>query len=342
VTDRASFGPVRTGRDGRFEIRGRTDAAMLRVFARAPASGVEHETRRVAVGANDVEVWFQRPGSIEGRVILDERVPPNAITMRLYRLDGDDDAQSLREPQHPAPPIGHFQWSSLRPGPVRITIEVAGEREPVYSLDWIDVPAGERARDPALVALDLRGFVRVFEVRVRDEHGVAVRRGNVLVLGDPPRSVELRDGLARIVTSAYALDLLVTVHARRPVRLARVDGDRDVQLEPALTVALHLPLAELPPAPHALKPVLVPSGSAPHDLFDAFHQAPPFDEHGTARTLVPGPGAYELRLWLGVRTGDETRYTLVGDEPFQIEVAGATVPLRLDERALARIAELLH
>ena len=337
---------------GRFTVRGdlpEVEALRIRVFD-GPYLPVEPIECRS--GDTDVEISLRAAGSATASFLIDRDTLPSLLAVRLRRTSPAEPADPerelhwrMRDPYAMTARNGHASttWGGLEPGSYRLTVECQGSGEPFLSLDAIQIGSGECA-DPRLCDIDLRGRVRLLEIRATGGYGADITDANAFVLiqgkGETWSGYSLRSGTARIAT-ATSVDLLVLA---KDCEMARADGvtaSCSIALKPAqqakLTVALPSPLPEGMQLQLLLLPQLgFPRGNSINldngrgmaiDSF--FVEEVAVGADGAAEVPVRWPGEYsaEARLQKGGRGG----YYLRGFEPRKFTLPG-TVALTIEPK----------
>lgn len=216
-----------SARNGSFVIAGRSDASLLGLLARH-ASFVRAQIVPVQRGAQDVVLRLQRAGAIAGHVQCDERWPIE-IEART------EDAEGGRERVLPDADTGRFRIERLPAGR--------------YSLDAVlgghEVVARAEGFDP----LDLRGKVRLIEIRVScaDEIPIGQVRFGIRETGSE-RFSELKNGGASVclATTRPAVDVFLRAPGHRDMVIPSVAGDREAGFVPGIPVRLVIPEESLP------------------------------------------------------------------------------------------------
>ena len=284
---------ARADAEGRFELRGDTDAPELLVQAwhegHLPGPEVS-----IAPGARALELVLERTGTVEGSLALDGEVPSQSIT-----IDVGGRRTSLRRD-------ASFV-AQLRPGSYRVTVALAGDPDPLAVVEDVVVLAGETTRDVRLSPIDLRGRFALARIELVDDQGAAVAspgrvRARPHGAAAPVRAFEIEGGRAHVPLRGLALDLEVQVQGYRTARLESVDGDRRVALRRGLPLVLQLGPSFAPPAaPARLVATLAWQGTADRDAggrASASGATAPFDANGEARFELAEPGRYTVQLFL--------------------------------------------
>jgi hypothetical protein len=249
---------------GRFELRGRTDAAHLRltlaVHGYAPSAPVEF-TR----GARGLRVALRPSGAIEQHLLVDESVDSAEICASIVALDGqqlpgafvsethsgDNRTVMLLDPgeftARPAPEQPGFrQWTGLLPGRYRLELRLRS------SVQWLAAPvdlvvrAGATTRAPDV---DLRGRLQRIRIELQDERGARLPRdAEAAVLVRVPEQTwhdePVREGLWELLVTG-PVDLTIVARGFQRVELEQVQGDHVVRLRPGPRIRVRFDLSDL-------------------------------------------------------------------------------------------------
>lgn len=286
---------------GRFSLRAWVGTDELRV--RAEAEGSAPAMLEVHAGGAPVELRLTSSGGIAGFVLVEADWGPHAIEIDCLAEGSTGGLQGA-----PLEADGSFVLRDLVPGSYRVRVRAHEDREPVLEFDALEVRSGEVLRDPRLANLDLRGRVRVLRLRLRVPGNEPLP---FFLYATRAPGAEFRvqwaggDGETELAlaTAAPALDVRLEIPGFRTVRLERVDGDRDVALEPGIPVRLALE-GGLPPLPEGwtLGGYLRPVQS---DLVARRGQLPAFDAGGELLERVPDPGLQQVVIAVHRESSDE-------------------------------------
>lgn len=327
---------ARTGKDGRFEIRGSCDAAEIRIVAEADG-WYESERAAFAPGADDRRITLRRAGALEGGVLLPPGLPAArvhvtvagepAATFRSWPRSGDPrDAEVTQALDREA----RFRFPRLRPGTGNVHVKIGWSGEPLVTIPGVVVPADGSGGDPRIQGIDLREIVNVITLTVLDESGHPVEGAEVEVSGSQPggttgNEVSPANGKVLIVTPLPAVDVVVRARGHRDTVVEAVAGDRVVVLPAALSVRLFLTGDwPEPEPPWTLSVALLPAGAREaRTPGRKVRQIPP-EELGPLREVrlsVPAPGPHRVAVTLQRKTDGRPRtHTLQGLESEVIDV----------------------
>jgi len=303
---------TRSTASGAFEIRGHTEATMLRLRA-SKARHYGGSPVEVGRGAVSVRLVLSGGGRVVGSLLLDENLPKNAVRA------------SIEGPESTSPAIailgedGGFAWSSRPPGFYAVGIVPVADSEPILRVEGVRVEAGETTEDPRMQPIDLRGRITFARLEAVDEQGGGIGNATFVVGGtEAHRTKSFRPwrGMVELATARPSLDVEVFAPGFRPQELVGIRGDRKVVLEKGIPVRLVLAdLPTLPPGCH-LRAFLDPEEGGMLQRTDTCR----FDETGEARPCVSEPGVYRVVLMAHrVERNSGTSVTLYRPEP-EIEV----------------------
>jgi hypothetical protein len=248
-----------TGPDGGFAFRQDPPPEALRVRAgsrdHAPAEPIPF-----VPGTRGLELQLLQGGGLRGSLRMPEGLPRRALMITA----SDPEGQQLQTIQPDA--SGRFEFLGLAPGRVDVSVMLTTENVQLALVEGIEVREGEVRSDPRLEAIELGVSMRRLVIRVRTPSGAPSPRGWVRILSGAayrtsPTGFLIDEGEAQVFGRAVPLDLEVDVPGHRVVRLAGVESDQEVVLEPSLSVRLALPAnVELPPRGARLQVHLTPVG----------------------------------------------------------------------------------
>ena len=303
------------------------------------------------VGDTGLEIPLRAAGSVNATFLVDDDVPPQLLTLFCRRTDAEPDAGAQMFERMQSRMLGEAQdgrfskqWTGLVPGTYRLSVHCQGSAAAIAELPGLEVTAGE-CEDPRLDEVDLRGLVRVLEIRATAADGSPIVDGDsfVVVRGGGLQSpgYHLGRGVARIAISA-PVDLIVfaagheaaTVQAvttsqaipLRAAREARLQVELPLALPDGLRLELELrPKLELPSGTQ----VMLDTGRG-MALDRLFIERLTLDEHGSGVVPVRFPGSYAIS---GRITG--SRRIVRGFTPPEPDLPGdGVVTLQLDAKQL--------
>ncbi len=329
--------------DGSFVVYAASDfvAVELCVLTDGRAAG---PVTLVRAGERGVRLDAGRAlGSITGEVLYDGPVPRDVLVTVTSGFDGARPVEASAD----VAPDGSFTVASVPEGPATLRVLLGGgpsdKFETVRTLEDVMVYAGERARDPRLSPIDLRGAIVAATVRATGPDGTPVEDFFVEVRGKT-----LNSEAGAVLVTGRAFPLVVYVDpVDRGLRPARVElsGDATVALRPGLQIRLKI-------APSAAAEVerlrLVPSAEAVNArrrIVDPWIRPPELANVEKAGVIyLDEPGEYEIR-WFGAmnwifndarydRPRDSTKILVRDVEGVQeFEVAPSAAELAYFERA---------
>jgi len=316
-----------------------------------------------AAGDTGLEITLRKGGSAHATFLVDDTLPLERLTLRFRPADPPQKQDSRAEmmermqnlPRQLQAKDGRVQqdWQGLKPGRYRLQALCAGGAEPIVAIDAIEIADGP-CTDPRLVDIDLRGRVRVFEIRATasDATPIASRDAFVVIRssGDDWSGFQLAAGFVKIAAPA-AVDLIVLAKGHKTAFVNGVFDARTIALEAAaeahLALALPSPLPEGATLRLRLRPTLELPRRARMQLdngrgmqaADFFVEEAIVDASGKATVPVRYPGSYtiEATLSFGQRGGAYIR----DFEPPTITLpASGEVALRVGQEGFDRALEM--
>ncbi len=303
------FSPVSTDSTGSFQVRGilLEDALSLYCHKEGYAST---NTPEFPAGAGGVKVIMKGGGRLEGSLLLDSRVPPERVRIRVLPSRGRY-ASCFPDRK------GRFSLSPIPPGPARVRIEIPGQEEPVEVLEGVQILVSGTTRDPRLQGLDLRDKIHVLELVVVDPGGKPISGARAWFGKKGNKEIPSRGGKIQILAAGRPLDVLVSAPGFRPKLLERLSSGRKVVLRPGIPVVLNLPPDfSLPSPPFFLQARLEnlegeknPAGRL-HFLSGGLIFEACGEKDGTFRPgnrawiTLPSPGRYRLKWIAAFRRED--------------------------------------
>ncbi|MBM3978220.1 MAG: carboxypeptidase regulatory-like domain-containing protein, partial [Planctomycetes bacterium] len=230
---------TRSDADGRFELRGRTQAGTGSLLARADGH-VERKDAQLALPALDQSLELRRAGALRGKLALPDEFPPEALTLELTCAG---EAPRRFQPAQD----GTFVQRGLPPG--RWSLQASVGREwPCAELAGLEISAGGLCEDPRLLPWDLRRRIGQIEVELVDAEGAPVPLARVSVLDRPAegdraarrRDLLARDGWLRIPTSYTSIDVEFHADAKRARRERFLFDGARIELPAALRARVEL------------------------------------------------------------------------------------------------------
>jgi len=238
-----------TDLNGNFEIWGNAFKGDVQVNL-APQVGLF--SRRVVVqsGTSDVTLVAQKSGTLEGRVLLDHRTPPQSILVTAVEGHGLERRTIQIVGLVPTSDGGTFQLSNIPAGLIGIQVSAAGIGPALVTIEDIKVSHSGMPTDSRVNPIDLRLLAHTIEVALSTEDGVPIDQASVWW-----RSGASRKGwnLATFVGSKATLtvgpeEVELVVYARG-FQLATRDNvlsDQLIQLRRGFDVAIELDRNQVP------------------------------------------------------------------------------------------------
>jgi hypothetical protein len=282
-----------TDRDGAFAARGSVHASTARLE-------LFHDTMlaaplEVPVGSSGIEIVAYAGGGIDGSVLLDPGVPPDALLASVRLDDGSDRGGrpdvALDKRQ------GTFSLEGLLAGTYTLFV-VTGGREVLAEVPGIAVRPGEITRDPRIQGIDLRGRIHVFELTlVPPSPGFELTGGTLRFQKTGTHGSKRVRGLGRptepvkIVTPLARIDVTVRVDGCRVEDLTDLPPRTEVRLRPGIPVRLVLSADVALPGP----PLFLGAGLESTDGTPGA-EAVLFDARGELLCRVREPGRMKV-VW---------------------------------------------
>jgi hypothetical protein len=331
-----------SGADGRFELRGITQPEELRLVA-SKRGWTDAGPVASRLGAEDVVLRLSRSGALEGALLLNPGVEPGLFQVRASWSQVDAYGGDLRRNASTrVEGSGRFVIDNVAPGRVGVEIALAGTGRRFDLIEGLLVTSGETMRDPRLNPVDLSDDVFAYEIAVLDGARRPVESGFVATTERSNRNTRMayaiRGGVASVLAFARQVDLEISAPGHSTLFVQGVDGDREVVLDPAFSVRLHLAEhVRLPRSPVVLQAKLLAAtgGRRQSDVFQIFDggqavgwSSPwtmgPENTFGPSReiaALVTRPGRQRLHLVLATRAnGTERTQTVPPIAGLEIDV----------------------
>lgn len=307
----------RSDAGGEFTVHGFVDA--IRVRAWAEASARRSEVVEAPVGATGLVLTVLSTGALAGSVRVDPLVPPGALELRVVREGTEPGAHSDEDRgRHVVEPLpdGRFRFEGLLPGRYSVVVGIEDDEPELVRVAGVEVRSGETSADPRLQELDLRARVHVVRLVLHSPAGALGLEGNLVFHAsgtpDPERWRGIRGSSVSLATAWERIDGTLTMHGFRPVVLANLSGEHEVELVPALRVRLVLPSSiELPEPPVYLKAALA------SDDGGIDWSVPVFDAGREIVCSAPAPGRLRVQWIVERRSGGAASATTMELEPVQ-------------------------
>jgi len=319
--------------DGTFEMRGKVDADLLRLYVFA--EGCRHrepiEFRR---GQRDLLVELERGSKLAATMLVPDAgwQTLQASLTRTDALPGSEEHDKKFDGGVGKRGDGRQQadWAGLAAGTYTMAIEAAGFPEPLHVVPDIIVPLPE-AGDPRLVDIDLRERLRVQIVRFFDADWKPIENveGALFPLGQPESEV-LRGHAcwgkeSQLLLPSDDPTMTVGVVGYRPQRVVCAGEPLDVRLDPwprsVVTVSTSV---ELPEGAYLRLRIAPPGGD--NRRWEAMWQS------GRVSELFGPPSRYQR-----VENGQAS--LLVGDEPrllqLKVQKGNKSVYVRIPKHTIS-------
>jgi len=308
-----------SGADGRFEVRGIPQPDGLRLVASKRGWNDEGPVE-ARLGSDEVVLRLAKSGSLQGTVMLNPGVEPSLFQVRASWSQFEASGEELRRNASArVDSDGAFTINEVAPGQASVEITLSGTGRRLELIEGVFVTSGEATRDPRLNPIDLSDDVFVYKIDVLDGAHQPVESGYVATNERSRNSrmaYAIRQGSAMVMAFQRAVDLEISAPGHSTLLLKGVDGDREVVLDPAFTVKLHLAEhVKLPRSPIVLQAKLTPStGNRRSDVIQIFEGGQavgwsnpwmmgPENSFGLSReitVLVTQPGRQRLSFVLSI------------------------------------------
>ncbi|MBK9386801.1 MAG: carboxypeptidase regulatory-like domain-containing protein [Planctomycetes bacterium] len=322
--------------EGRFELYSPEPLARLLIVARSSGYYLERAVEADA-GDRDVRIVLQRTASLEGRILVPEGFPPNALHIRRS-ADGAVRATTT------AADDGRFRFEQCTPGRHGLSFHMF-PWPPVLVLDDLAVDRSERCTDPRLREIDFRSLVTTLRIRALDARAQALPRQalnlRLRATEDIVLEITTEDaGRCTIPLPSHLSSVELALPGGPFLTVAVGPGERDVQLEASIELALVLdPAPALPAGVRLLASVipldpdeaLVRTGRLAYGTI--------YFREGEARWRVATAGRYALRWSVHAEHAKRSPIELAESVPRALAVQHGSSPQRF---AVAPPAELLR
>jgi protocatechuate 3,4-dioxygenase beta subunit len=335
-----------TDADGRFDVRGTRSADAYELGA--SKAGLAGPLVPFEPGAEGLLIVLHGAGAIAGRVLVDERVPRDKLSIHLEDEQGLTDHLQYHDRETNPGEDGTFALDQLLPGVYGVYVQLDDESVRLAEVDGIAVTSGATTSDPRL-EIDLRGtlFVHRLEFVAPDPAGPLhgeLSFGRAGAAEVEHHQTYFQERVHELLTTFEEIDLVVSARGYRVEHLEGVRGSATVHLRRGLPVRIVLRgPARLPEPPLYVKVVLAPA-DAPYRGID--WGAPSFDE--TRETLVRAPAAGRMKVhWIVERRGSgssvASSHELAPEQFVEIRDVDVeqTVEVTLTEEQMAELAGVL-
>ena len=316
---------ARSDERGRFALRGWLPEPVDEVRLSGSHRGYrQHDTVTVAHGADDAVIELSATGSVAVERIVDAGIPLANVGVRLAAEPAERPRWRSGTSHDPLVLIDR-----LDPGRYRVEVTLQGMREPLMALPDVEIRAGEVTRDPRLNPVDLRGRLKTIALRLRNAEGEALTEALVMHREAGSRArwgrqQVMRSSSVQLVTTGFAVDLLVSSPGYREAERRGVTDDQTIVLLAGYPVDLHL-IGGLPELPDRVqlqaslaligRDTFTPSGGGD------------FQADGSCSIQAPHTGRHRLNLHLvhHLLSGGNSTLGFPAEEP-ELEILPSEVP----------------
>ena len=237
---------------GRFEVRTTVRPSGLEAHA-SKVGYLDSPLAAFRPGASGLILVLDRGGVVSGRLLLDRWMKLEDVDVELSTRT-EDGAKPTSIRVRTSDEEGHFGATGIGASTMELTVRVAGEWQPAFTIPDVAVWRVDEVPDARLDPLDLRGKFEIFTVDVLDdlENGVTGAR---VTMSDPGSGANMRTqstvfgGHAEFLTRAVAHDVEIESEGFRRTRLDSVYGNQVVRLRKAIPVCVRVRGSDARPAP---------------------------------------------------------------------------------------------
>lgn len=303
-----------TASDGSFQIHGDVEPGDYRLHA----SHDEHSTttKEIHLGSTDVLLQMEAAVEVEGRVLLDDGIDRDGISVYLVRPENEHTGR--RNFHAEIGKDGKFNMKGQEVGTASLKVESEFLGEVFAEISDIELVAkGGKQQIPEI---DLRGQLLSVKIKVIDEEGKKIEQ--VEITGEDGQSRRgWRQNPISIVSAKPALTLEVGAQGYRSQELTGLREDTEVTLRDGMKCIIQVTNMSAVPngwTLHASMSRLAeehdqsgPSQVSHHSSYRSL----PLDEFGKGGALVPAPGTYSIDFTISDDSGEngpKTRWAISG------------------------------
>lgn len=220
---------VATDAEGRFAVRTLDPVRALRLSASRNGLGSAPE-QVVAPGTLDVQLTLEPEedealtrGEVKGSIRFDADVPLTEVEVYLRGAWGGHDTYPFG---------GVFRFSGVLPGAHSVVVRTADTHLELFTVEGVEVRAGEVTDDPRLADIDLRGRLRWLRLRLAGEDGEPVADEYVSLRVGKERGSVHTDSEGRLAALVRSEDdsFEVTADGFAPAAVGWSAGEQPVRL----------------------------------------------------------------------------------------------------------------
>jgi carboxypeptidase family protein len=318
---------TRSSADGRFVLQGELpDAQQFRLQVQAPKFETYEQTMQPA--GQEVEVRLNPGSFISGSVLVDEGIDPSRMQLSFVEGEHNTVWVPLR-PVAGAEGEASFEYQAHPDTPYAFVLQSeAGEI--LHEQPGVSTQRGETSAPPGLQPLDLRGRLRVIELKAIDTLGQPIDATFVLrATEDSWNSMEAKDGVLELSIAKELFEITVQHSKHASVTLQQVSQSQVIRLEPALEITVSIPQRYLGEESVQLSVQMYPEDRGRGRIYAAANRQE-FNEQGHATLYAPQAGAYRVSLTLFYADGNQHRSRSVSAGTIQVSSHGSVHPLEID------------
>ena len=301
--------------EGNYRVYASVAEQELRI--RAEATGFKEATVPVQKGQENVVIQMQRGARLEGKIWLDSTVQAHQFEFRA-EVSAPDNPHSTRyhECQLTAipgePEAYSYSVQDLADGTATLVL-LGPDNQSILRHPDVALQGGVNCTPADWRELDLRGRLKLIELRLMDSHGNPVQSSANAFLNNGQNSSSKNGEI-----SLYLLDEAPRIHVVAEgyavVELTRVSQSQDVILQPGPEIQLRLPTdlalregytiyAQLYPQMDPVEAERIEESEWRMTRYSSQNKTK-FGSDGLANLRVAAPGKYWLNLLVEVRKPD--------------------------------------
>jgi len=318
---------TRSSADGRFVIQGELpEAQQFRLHVQAH----KFETYEEAIQPTGQEVEVRLdPGSfISGSLLVDEDIDPGR--MQLSFVEGEDNTDWV-----PLRPIAgeegkaSFEYQAHPDTPYTLVLQ-SEAGEVLHEQMGVSTQRGETSTPPGLQPLDLRGRMRLIELKAVDTLGKPVDATFILrATEDSWNSIQAEDGVMTLPIARELFEVMVQHAKHASVTLQQVSQSQVIRLEPALKITVSIPQEFLREESIGLSVQMYPESRGQGRTYSAANRQD-VNEQGHATLYAPQSGPYRVSLMMSYKDGNRNAMRSISAGTIQVSSHGSVHALVID------------
>lgn len=242
---------ARSDQDGYFNLAGRFEPDRYRLRVSSARYPSVYQPARL--GEEGLEITMAAGGGLMGVLLLDKEISRDEVSLRMERQqDSASNGDVLSGFGLNMESTGKFQDRGLTPGTYNIVLTCDNTDEELFRQDNIIVNLSDDGAATDVGQIDLRGQLRAFQLKLRDEEDKVVRDARVTI-GDSDQSNYVWEGRIDVITAKPQLDFTITSDGYRRVELQGVSEDSDVIFKAGIKVRLRVANPDAIPSGYSIK-----------------------------------------------------------------------------------------